>query len=398
MVHFSDMRIGVCKESGSGETRVALIPESVKRLLTRGHTVAIHSGAGERSFLSNEAYTGAGATIAADASALIAGSDLVLCVGPPPSGAIGSLAPGKLLLGLLAPASNTELLSSIAGTGASAIALEAVPRITRAQKVDALSAMSTVAGYRAVILAAEASPRMFPMLMTAAGTVTAAKVMVIGAGVAGLQAIATARRLGAVVEAYDIRPAAREQVLSLGARFIELPRGADTDAETAGGYAREQTEAEQEQQRRLMADHIAASDIVITTALIPGRPAPRLIDRATVERMRPGSVIVDLAAEAGGNCELTNPGERAEHRGVSILGPANLPAQSAVHASQMFSRVCEAFVPELAPESDLAIDLSNDIVGPSLVAHGGEVRFAPARLALGLGPLPEPVVAVGSGS
>ncbi|MCB9849032.1 MAG: Re/Si-specific NAD(P)(+) transhydrogenase subunit alpha [Phycisphaeraceae bacterium] len=384
------MRIGVCLESDPHETRVALIPESVKRLSGKGHSVVVQAGAGARALHADDAYRQAGAEIVDGPDALVRGSDLLCCVGVPGDAVIGGLGPGKLLLGLLAPSSNTELLSKIAGSGASAIAFETVPRITRAQKVDALSAMSTVAGYRAVILAAEASPKMFPMLMTAAGTVTAAKALIIGAGVAGLQAIATARRLGAVVEAYDIRPAAKEQVLSLGAKFVELPGAGGGDAETAGGYAREQSAEEQAKQRQLMADHVAASDIVITTALVPGKPAPKLIDRATVERMRPGSVIVDLAAEAGGNCELTQPGESAEHQGVTILGPANLPAQCAVHASQMFSRVCEAFVPELAPESALAIDLNNDIVGPALVAHAGEVRYAPAREALGLGPLPAP--------
>ena len=389
-VHFTDMRIGVCKETGPGETRVALIPESAKRLITKGHSVCVLAGAGERAFISDQAYLDVGATIAAEAGELVAGSDLICCVGPPETGAIEAMSSGKLLLGLLNPTKNTDLLSSLAKVGASAIAFETVPRISRAQKVDALSAMSTIAGYRAVILAAEASPKLFPMLMTAAGTVTAVKAMIIGAGVAGLQAIATARRLGAVVEAYDIRPAAKEQVLSLGARFVELAESSGEDAETAGGYAREQSEQEQARQRQLMADHVAASDVVITTALIPGKPAPRLIDKATVERMRPGAVIVDLAAETGGNCELTQPGGRVERHGVTILGPDNLPAQCPVHASQMYSRVCEAFVPELAPESDLAIDPGNDIVGPSLVVHEGEIHFAPAREALGLGPLSKP--------
>ena len=384
------MRIAVAKEYASGETRVALIPESAKRLIAKGHSVVVMPGAGERSFIPDQAYIDAGATIASDSASMMAGADLVCCVGIPESSTIEAMTGGKLLLGMLNPSGNTDLLSALAKAGGSAIALETVPRITRAQKVDALSAMSTIAGYRAVILAAEASPKLFPMLMTAAGTVTAVKALIIGAGVAGLQAIATARRLGAVVEAYDIRPAAKEQVLSLGARFVELADSGAEDAETAGGYAREQTEAEQEQQRQLMADHIAASDVVITTALIPGRPAPKLIDKATVERMRSGAVIVDLAAEAGGNCELTKPGESVTHDGVTILGPSNLPAQTPVHASQMFSRICEAFVPELAPESGLAIDLDNDIVGPSLVVHEGEIRFAPAREALGLGPLPEP--------
>jgi len=290
------MRIGVCKEPAPGETRVALIPESVKRLVAKGHTVLVMTGAGEQAFIPDRAYQDAGATIADDAGSVARETDLLCCVGPPAEETIRAMPAGALLLGMLNPAKNTDLLKAIADARASAIALETVPRITRAQKVDALSAMSTIAGYLAVILAAEASPKMFPMLMTAAGTVTAVKALIVGAGVAGLQAIATARRLGAVVEAYDIRPAAREQALSLGARFVELDAPAGEDAETAGGYAREQSEEEQEQQRQLMADHVAASDVVITTALIPGRPAPKLIDKATVERMHPGAVIVDLAA------------------------------------------------------------------------------------------------------
>lgn len=393
-VHFTDMRIGVCKESDSGESRVALIPESVKRLIAKGHSVCIIAGAGEGSFNPDQAYLDVGATVSSDVGEMVSGSDLICCVSTPESGIVEAMSSGKLLLGMLNPSGNTDLITALGKAGCSAIALEIVPRITRAQKVDALSAMSTIAGYRAVILASEAAPKMFPMLMTAAGTVTAVKAMIIGAGVAGLQSIATARRLGAVVEAYDIRPAAKEQVLSLGARFVELENSGGDDAETAGGYAREQSEEEQAKQRELMATHVAASDVVITTALIPGKPAPKLIDKATVERMRPGAVIVDLAAEAGGNCELTKPGERVMHNGVIILGPSNLPAQCPVHASQMFSRICEAFVPELAPDSDLMIDMENDIVGPSLVVHDGEILFAQAREALGLDPLSEPEPAV----
>jgi len=369
------MRIGVCKESKPGERRVAIVPDGVKRLIAKGHAVFVETGAGDSALCADDAFRQAGAEVVTNANVLAQNAELVCCVNPPTDGMVTAKNGGFLLLGMLDPARNGKLLSTLAGTGASAIAFESVPRITRAQKVDALSAMSTVAGYRAVIVAAEASPKMFPMLMTAAGTVTAARVMIIGAGVAGLQAIATARRLGAIVEAYDIRPAAKEQVLSLGAKFIELSDAPSSEAETSGGYARAQSEEDQKRQRELMADHVAASDVVITTALVPGRPAPRLIERETVERMRPGAVIVDLAAEAGGNCELTRPGEVVEHGRVIISGPSNLPAQAPVHASQMYSRVCEAFAQELAPEGALNIDLENDIIGPSLVVHGGHVLF-----------------------
>jgi len=267
-----------------------------------------------------------------------------------------------------------------------ALAFERLPRITRAQKADVLSSMSTIAGYRAVLRGAVLCPKFFPMMMTAAGTITPARVLVLGAGVAGLQAIATARRLGAIVEAYDIRPAAREQVLSLGARFVDLGGASDT-TETAAGYARAQTPEEQARQREALAGRIEGSDVVITTALTPGKPAPTLIDAATAERMKPGAVIVDLAAEAGGNCALTTPDELVDHAGVRIDGPTNLPAEMPVHASRMFGQNALAMLAEFITEGAVTVSLDNDMVGPACVAHDGVVLAPEAREALGLPPL-----------
>ena len=370
--------IGVIRETHPGETRVALLPEHLKKPLSPrkdgppGFECVVEAGAGARAYAEDAAYQSAGAEIAADASLVASRADVLLCVNPPSKRLIASMKPGSALVGLLRPGEFGALLRACAERGVSALAFEKLPRITRAQKADVLSSMSTVAGYRAALDAAALCPRFFPMMMTAAGTITPARVLVVGAGVAGLQAIATARRLGAIVEGYDIRPAAKEQVLSLGARFVELPAVA-AGAETGAGYAREQTAEEQAAQRELLARHVADSDVVITTALVPGRPAPRLIDRATVERMKPGSMIVDLAAEAGGNCELTRAGEIVEHRGVRVTGPVNLPATMPVHASKMFGQNAMSLIEELAPKGVFAVDLGNDMIGPMCVVHEGEV-------------------------
>lgn len=397
------MRIGVVKEVAPGETRVALAPESVRKILALGRPpkkkgadaeapppeskvqIIVQAGAGERAFLTDDDYRNAGATVEQD-SAAAWGADLVVCVNPPTREQIARMRRGGALLGLLRPAQSPDVVRALAEAGVAALAFEAVPRITRAQKVDVLSSMSTIAGYRATILAAEACPKLFPMLMTAAGTVTPARALVIGAGVAGLQAIATCKRLGAVVEAYDVRPAVKEQVQSLGARFVELPIETG-GAETAGGYAKQQTEETLRKQRELLADHIAHADVVITTALVPGKPAPRLIDEPTVKRMRPGAVIVDLAAEAGGNCALTKPGERAVVHGVTIIGPPNLAAQAPVHASLLYSRNVTAFVEDLAPGGELSLNMSDEVIGGAMITFEGEIVHAAMREAMGLPPL-----------
>jgi len=390
------IRIAVPRETREGETRVALVPESVKRLLGAAAkqagddenplTIAVEAGAGERAFAADDAYRDAGAQIGSDPDALWSGADLVVCVNPPEADRISLMRQGAALLGLLLPTQHADLARACREQGVSALSFDALPRVTRAQKMDVLSSMSTIAGYRAALIGAVEAPRMFPMLMTAAGTITPCKALVIGAGVAGLQAVATARRLGAVVEAYDVRAAAKEQVLSLGARFVELEDQAP-DAETAGGYAKEQTEAEQRRQRELLADHIAEADVVITTALVPGKPAPKIVDESNVARMKPGAVIVDLAADAGGNCTLTEPGQRIERNGVAIVGPLNLPASVPAHASLMFSRNAAAFVSDLLQDGDLRIDLDDEVVRGALITHEGEVLHAPTREALGLPPL-----------
>ncbi len=380
------LTIGVPKQDAGGETRVALTPDGVKRLTARGIRVVVEPGAGVRAFHADEAYASAGAKVERDA-ATVWGADVVCVVAPVEEGAAAGLKSGGARNGMLRPVERAGVMRSLAERGVTAIAFEAVARITRAQRMDALSAMSTVAGYRAAILAAQRCPKFFPMMMTAAGTITPARVLVVGAGVAGLTAISTARRLGAVVEGYDIRPAAKQEVLSLGARLVELPV-APAQAETAGGYAREQSAEQQRAQAALLADHVAQADVVITTALVPGRRAPRLIDRGTLERMRQGSVVIDLAAEAGGNCEATRADEEVRVGGVLVLGPTNLPAQAPVHASQMYSKVVEAMLEEVAPKGELSLDMGNDVVGPSAVTHAGEVRHAGVRAALGLG---EPV-------
>lgn len=348
---------------------MTVVPDVVARYRRAGLEVLVEPGAGARAYLPDAAYEAAGARLAP--REVVLGADLLLTV-TPPRDELSRLREGATLIGFLRPLDDPEGVAELAARGVTALALELVPRITRAQSMDALSAMSAVAGYKAVLLAADALPAFFPLLTTAAGTLRPAQVLVLGAGVAGLQALATARRLGAVTHGYDVRAAAREQVESVGARFVELDLPTP-DAEAAGGYARALSAEEQARQVEALAQHVARADVVITTALVPGRPAPRLVTREGVEAMRPGSVIVDLAAPNGGNCELTQPDERVEHGGVQILGPTNLPAGMPLHASQMLARVLQNLVLAFTRDGTFAPDPDDEIVRACCVARGGAV-------------------------
>jgi len=370
------MRVAVPRETETGERRVALVPESVGRMTKEGVEVAVESGAGAASGFPDAAYEAAGATIAAGSDQALDGARVVVRVRPPTLAEVGRLPRGSALIGFLRPLTSPELMRALAAREVSAFSMEMVPRITRAQRMDALSSQATVAGYKAVLIAAAASGKFFPMLMTAAGTIPPAKVLVLGAGVAGLQAIATARRLGAVVQGFDIRPAVKEQVESLGATWVGIEM---EEAEGAGGYAKEVSEEAQLKEREHLHKLVSEADIVITTAQIPGKPAPILIERAAVEAMRPGSVIVDLAAETGGNCELTQPGEDVDHNGVHILGPIELPATLPQHASQMYSRNVAALLGHLIAEGELKLDLEDEITSGCLVTHGGEIMHGQAK-------------------
>jgi NAD(P) transhydrogenase subunit alpha len=356
------VRIGVPREREPGERRVALVPDVAKRLFEAGFELAVEHDAGSAASYPNSAYEEAGAHIVDDPF----DAEAVVKVRKPSAEEVERLRDGQVLIGFLEPLTDAQGIERLSSRGVIAFAMESIPRITRAQPMDALSSQSTVAGYKSVLLAAERLPKFFPMLMTAAGTVPPAKVLVLGAGVAGLQAIATARRLGAVVTGFDVRPVVKEQVESLGATFLELSiRG----EETAGGYAQELTEAEQERQQTELAERIPDFDVVITTALVPGRPAPKLIPAAAVEAMRPGSVIVDLAAEAGGNSELTRPGEVVEADGVTIVGLTNLPATMPFHASQLYARNVAALLQHLAPDGELALDWDDEITAGACVTR-----------------------------
>jgi NAD(P) transhydrogenase subunit alpha len=368
------MRVGIPTESWPGETRVALIPAAVPGLIKAGLDVVVEEGAGRAAGFTDEAYRAQGAALGSRADAFSA--DIVLQVRSVP-GDPSMLRPGQVVIGFADPLGAPDGVARLAASGATLLSMELMPRITRAQSMDALSSMATIAGYKGVLLAAVALPRMFPMLMTAAGTISPARVFIVGAGVAGLQAIATARRLGARVEAYDVRPAVKEQVLSMGAKFVELPLEAG-DAEDKGGYAKAQDEAFYRRQREMMIKVVAASDVVVTTALIPGRPAPKLITAEMVEAMAPGSVVVDLAAERGGNCELTRPDETVVHRGVTILGPSNPPTLVPYHASQMYSKNITTFLTHLlgkegAKQPSLPIDPADEITRETLLTQGGAV-------------------------
>jgi NAD(P) transhydrogenase subunit alpha len=358
------MRIGVPKETAEGERRVALVPDVVGRLKRAGHDVVVEPGAGERASIPDAAFSDAGAELGDPWTAQV-----VARVAP---GEPAGLQQDHVLIGFLAPLTNQEGIDRIARTGATAFAMEAIPRISRAQSMDALSSQATVAGYLSVIIAAGEMPRFFPMLMTAAGTIPPAQVLVLGAGVAGLQAIATARRLGAVVTAFDVRSAVKEQIESLGARFFEVEGLGD--AEGSGGYARELTPDEQETQRQALTVQMGKSDAIITTALVPGRPAPKLVSEEAVDGMKPGSVIVDLAAEAGGNCEVTRPGETyTTGNGVIVAGPLNLPSRMAEHASQLYARNVLSLI-ELMTGDDgaLELDFEDEVIKGACVARDGE--------------------------
>ena len=366
------MRIGVPSEHGQIERRVALTPDAVKRLVDQGLEVLVEAGAGIGSALPDGEYMEAGAGIAGSRDQLLAECDVILLVGLPDDDLLRRLRPGTGLIGMLQPLVNRELVDRLAAAGITACSLDAIPRITRSQSMDALSSQATVAGYKAVLISAELLPRFFPMLMTAAGTVPPAKVFVLGAGVAGLQAIATARRRGAVVSAFDTRPVVKEQVESLGAQFVELELEV-AEGEDARGYARELTPDQLVQQQELVARTVSESDVVITTALIPGRPAPRLITAAGVASMRPGSVIVDLAAETGGNCELTDPGRVIVREGVTIVGTLNLPSTMPLHASQMYARNITNLLALIVSDGELKPDFDDEIVADACITHGGEV-------------------------
>ena len=366
------MRIVVPREAAPGEGRVALVPDSIGRLVPAGFEIVVERGAGAAAGFPDEDYADAGATLSEHGS-LLDGAEAVVRVARPSADEVAAIAPGTVLIGFLAPLTDTEGIERLRRQGIVAFAMESVPRITRAQSMDALSSQATVAGYKAVLIAADRVPKLFPMLMTAAGTIAPARVLVMGAGVAGLQAIATARRLGAVVSAFDVRPAVKEQVESLGARFLDLGVHGE---ETEGGYAKELTPEQQAAQLAALEERVPDFDVVITTALVPGRPAPRLIPASAASRMRPGSCIVDLAAEAGGNCELTQPGNEIVREGVTIVGFTNLPSQMAFHASQLYSRNVATLLQHLAPSGELALDFDDEITAGACVAGRPEVTRA----------------------
>ena len=363
------MIIGVPKETRAGEYRVALVPDAVKQLVGDEIEVQVQTGAGTAAGFPDDQYEAVGARVVPDATSA---ADVVLRVQAPNDGEVGGLRKGQVLVSFLEPLDRLDLATKLADQGVTAFAMELMPRITRAQSMDALSSQSTISGYRAVLLAATELPKIFPMLVTAAGTLSPAKVLIIGAGVAGLQAIGTARRLGAVVEAYDTRAAVREQVESLGARFVELDL--DTgDSEDSGGYAKAQTEAFYVEQRKQLGARAAKSDVVITTALVPGQTAPVLIDEDAVRAMKPGSVIIDLAAAKGGNCACTQADQDVMVDGVRVIGNTNLPAEIPAHASQMYAKNLVTFLKHLIDEGKIQLDLEDEITSGALLAHDGAV-------------------------
>ena len=373
------MKVGIPKESSSGETRVAIIPAGAATLTKAGLQVVVESGAGLAAGFTDAAYAAQNATIASRAETLA--SDIILQVRaiPPANG----LHAGQTVIGFADPLGSPQAVRDVAASGAAILSMELMPRITRAQSMDALSSMATIAGYKGVLLAANQLPRMFPMLMTAAGTVSPARVFIVGAGVAGLQAISAARRLGAKVEAYDVRPAVKEQVQSLGARFVELPLES-ADAEDKGGYAKELGEDFYRKQRELMAKQVAESDVVITTAAIPGKKSPVLITGDMLKGMPPGSVVVDLAAERGGNVDVTRAGETIEVHGVTVIGPLNIPSAVPYHSSQMYARNVMAFVQNFVAKGEINLSLEDEINRDTMVAKDGEVVGARVREALGM--------------
>jgi NAD(P) transhydrogenase subunit alpha len=373
------MQIGVPKETAEGERRVALVPDAVKKLAGQGLELLVERGAGDGALIPDAQYEEAGAQLVEDPW----GADVIVKVAPPSADEAARLKSDTVLIGFLQPLTNGEGIEAIARTGATSFALESVPRISRAQSMDALSSQANIGGYKAVLIAATEIGRFFPMLMTAAGTIRPATVLVLGAGVAGLQAIATARRLGAVVQGFDVRAAVKEQVESLGAHFLEFELGGDLEGE--GGYAKELTPEQQQRQQELMAEAIGKVDIVITTAAVPGRRAPILVTEKAVQLMKPGSVIIDLAAETGGNCELTKPGETVIEHDVKILGPLNVPSTMAEHASQLYARNIESLLGLMvSEEGQLNLDFEDEIIKGACITRGGEiVNEAAAKAATG---------------
>ena len=375
------MKVAVLKETRPDEHRVALVAQGVKTLVKAGLDVVVEAGAGSASGVTDQDYVDAGAKVASGAAQVLQGAQVVLGVNAPNAGEIASLQKGTILVSFLSPLTDLDLVRRLRDGGITGISMELVPRITRAQSMDALSSQATVAGYRAVLLAAGHLPKFLPMFTTAAGTIRPGKALVLGAGVAGLQAIATARRLGAIVEAFDVRPAVKEQVQSLGAKFLEAEH--EVTAEGEGGYAKELSEEQHKRELELIAGAIADADIVITTAQIPGRQAPLLITEDMVKSMKPGSVIVDLASESGGNCACTKSGQDVLAYGVQILAPVNLPAGLPVHASQMYSKNVVTLVGEFIGEGGtLALDFENDVIGPATVTHEGQIRNDRVRTVL----------------
>ncbi|HEX3630637.1 MAG TPA: Re/Si-specific NAD(P)(+) transhydrogenase subunit alpha [Candidatus Dormibacteraeota bacterium] len=373
------MRVGVVKEALAGERRVALVPDTVGKLVAAKLEVAVQAGAGSQAYYADDAYQKAGATVVPDARRVIGDADALLKVQPPTLAEVAAMKNGAILISFLQPSTHADVVKALAKQKVTAFSLELVPRISRAQSMDALSSQAGVSGYKSVILAANHLGKFFPLLITAAGTVTPAKVLVLGAGVAGLQAIATSRRLGAVVEAYDVRPAVKDEVKSLGASFVELPLQAQ---EGQGGYAAQQSEEFLRRQRELIGDHVAASDVVITTAAVPGRRAPILVTGDMVARMRPGSVIVDLGADSGGNVEVTKPGEVIMVNGVTIDGSRNLASTMPVHASQLFSRNVSTLLLSLVKDGQLQIDFSDEIVKGCCLTNNGELVHPQAKALL----------------
>jgi NAD(P) transhydrogenase subunit alpha len=376
------MKVVALRETEPGERRVALVPDTARALAKLGLSLAVEAGAGAGAGVTDEAYEKAGVRVERDRTALLADADLVLKVQPPGDAEIAALRPGSALVAFLRPLDEPARAARLAERGVTSFAMELIPRITRAQAMDALSSQASLAGYRAVLLAATELGKIMPMMTTAAGTIAAARVLVIGAGVAGLQAIATARRLGAVTEAYDTRPAVKEQVESLGARFVELPL--DTSgAEDAGGYAKAQSDEFLAKQRALLAERVRAADAVITTAQVPGARAPLLIEAEVVAGMKPGAVIVDLAAAGGGNCALTRPGESVVAHGVTILGPTNLPSQASVDASRVYAKNLVNLLALLVKDGALAVNLEDEVVRGALLTHEGRVVAEAVRARLG---------------
>ncbi len=370
---------GVAKETAEGERRVALIPESIGKI--KWMTVEVEHGAGEQAGFLDSSYEDAGAHVIPDAKTLYGDADLILKIRPPSPGEAAQFRQGCALVSYLYPMNNLEAMKKLSERGVTAFALDLMPRISRAQAMDTLSSQATLAGYRAVTLAADTLPKLFPLMMTAAGTIAPARVFVLGAGVSGLQAIATAHRLGAVVEAYDVRPTVKEQIESLGAKFVQLPIQVQ-DAQTSGGYAKSQSEEFYRKQQELLAEHTRTADVVIATALVPGKKAPLLISEEAVKGMRPGSVIVDLAAEQGGNCSLTEPGKTVVRYGVVIKGPLNVPSSMAPQASQLFSKNMSAFVDAIVKEGGLNLDVNDQLVKDPMVLLKGEVVYDPLKEAL----------------